>query len=177
VKIHVKLPQVFTILCEYSCNVRSAKFHIWRENSRLSCYGFSLFYVNSSKVPASVHYFMWIFTVNSRANFIFDVKIHVSIFLMKPGSSMWNDVIDHPNLVLLFVRWGQCCWSVRQTEKNEVDTVWPMSSVATLSLCSVDAKASWLLLLCRMQPSSKLSADSCKMICQVCKYVVTGHKW
>jgi len=28
VKIHVKLSQVFTILREYSCNVRSAKFHI-----------------------------------------------------------------------------------------------------------------------------------------------------
>jgi len=27
-KIHVKLPQVFTILREYSRNVRSAKFHI-----------------------------------------------------------------------------------------------------------------------------------------------------
>ena len=34
VKIHVKLPQVFIILREYSHNVRSAKFHIWRENSR-----------------------------------------------------------------------------------------------------------------------------------------------
>ena len=28
VKIHVKLPQVFTILREYSRTVRSAKFHI-----------------------------------------------------------------------------------------------------------------------------------------------------
>jgi len=28
VKIHVKLPQVFTILREYSRNVHSAKFHI-----------------------------------------------------------------------------------------------------------------------------------------------------
>ena len=46
VKIHVKLPQVFTILCEYSRNVRSVKFHIWRENSRYNCAAFSLFYVN-----------------------------------------------------------------------------------------------------------------------------------
>jgi len=28
VKIHVKLPQVFAILREYSCNIRNAKFHI-----------------------------------------------------------------------------------------------------------------------------------------------------
>ena len=63
-------------------------------------------------------------------NFIFDVKIHVSIFLMKPGGSMWNDCIDqHPNLVLLFVRWGRCCWSIRQTEKNEVNTVGPFKQI------------------------------------------------
>jgi len=37
VKIHVQLPQVFTILREYSRNLRSAKFHIWRENSRYNC--------------------------------------------------------------------------------------------------------------------------------------------
>jgi len=36
VKIHLKLPQVnlFTILREHSRNVRSAKFHILRKNSR-----------------------------------------------------------------------------------------------------------------------------------------------
>ena len=34
VKIYVKLPQVFTILREYSRNVRSAKFYILRENLR-----------------------------------------------------------------------------------------------------------------------------------------------
>jgi len=34
VKIHVKLHQVFTILRKYSRNIRSAKFHILRENSR-----------------------------------------------------------------------------------------------------------------------------------------------
>jgi len=41
VKIHVKLPQLFTILCEYSRNVCSAKFHIWRENSRYNCIAFN----------------------------------------------------------------------------------------------------------------------------------------
>jgi len=47
VKFHVKLPQVFTILRKYSRNVCSAKFHIWRENSRCNC--------------AAFHYLTWIF--------------------------------------------------------------------------------------------------------------------
>ena len=43
VKLHVKLPQIFTILREYSRNVRSVKFHIRRENSRYNCAAFHYF--------------------------------------------------------------------------------------------------------------------------------------
>jgi len=48
-------------LREYSRNVRSAKFHIWRQKFTLQLRGFSLFYVFfSSTVPASSKmYMLW----------------------------------------------------------------------------------------------------------------------